>query len=100
VILTTVTTIAGLLPLTLGVSGGGEFWVPLGVTIISGLLASTALTLFVVPVLYSLLQSWRIGPALERIRSRPWLWPEYTATADGRIATRRVVAGRERVTNP
>ncbi len=54
VLLTTVTTIAGLLPLTLNVARGAEFWVPLGVTIISGLLVGSALTLFVVPVLYSL----------------------------------------------
>ena len=31
VLLTTITTIAGLLPLTLNITEGGEFWVPLGV---------------------------------------------------------------------
>jgi multidrug efflux pump subunit AcrB len=56
VLLTTVTTIAGLLPLTLNVASGGEFWVPLGITIISGLLVASGLTLFVVPVLYSILE--------------------------------------------
>jgi multidrug efflux pump len=56
VILTTVTTIAGLLPLTLNIADGGEFWIPLGVAIISGLLVASTLTLFVVPVLYSLLE--------------------------------------------
>ncbi len=67
VLLTTFTTIAGLLPLTLNLTSGGEFWVPLGVTIISGLLLASALTLFVVPVLYSLIESPRanlpaVGP--------------------------------------
>ncbi len=54
VILTTVTTIAGLLPLTLNVAHGGEFWIPLGIAIISGLLVASSLTLFVVPTLYAL----------------------------------------------
>jgi multidrug efflux pump subunit AcrB len=64
VLLTTVTTIAGLLPLTLNLASGGEFWVPLGVAIISGLMVASALTLFVVPVLYSFVEGgrrWRAG---------------------------------------
>jgi len=51
IILTTATTICGLLPLTLS---GGELWAPMGWTIIGGLAASTFLTLIVVPVLYRL----------------------------------------------
>jgi HAE1 family hydrophobic/amphiphilic exporter-1 len=81
VLLTTVTTIAGLLPLTLNVASGGEFWVPLGITIISGLLVASALTLFVVPVLYSILEgppsSWawaradRLGDELASLPASP-----------------------------
>ncbi|TFH02107.1 MAG: efflux RND transporter permease subunit, partial [Calditrichales bacterium] len=51
IVLTTATTIGGLLPLTLG---GGSLWAPMGWTIIGGLLVSTVLTLLVVPVLYKL----------------------------------------------
>ena len=51
IILTTATTIGGLLPLTLR---GGTLWAPMGWTIIGGLLASTILTLVIVPVLYKL----------------------------------------------
>jgi len=51
VILTTVTTIGGLLPLTLR---GGTLWAPMGWTIIGGLALATGLTLVIVPVLYSL----------------------------------------------
>jgi multidrug efflux pump subunit AcrB len=52
IVLTSFTTIGGLLPLTLA---GGTLWAPMGWTIIGGLLASTVLTLIVVPVLYKLL---------------------------------------------
>ncbi len=51
IVLTSVTTIGGLLPLTLA---GGTLWAPMGWTIIGGLLASTFLTLLIVPVLYKL----------------------------------------------
>jgi multidrug efflux pump subunit AcrB len=51
IVMTSGTTVGGLLPLTLF---GGEMWAPMGWTIIGGLLASTLLTLLVVPVLYKL----------------------------------------------
>jgi multidrug efflux pump subunit AcrB len=54
ILLTTVTTIGGLLPLTLS---GSAMWSPMGSAIIGGLLFSTLLTLFVVPVLYLLLST-------------------------------------------
>jgi multidrug efflux pump subunit AcrB len=51
IVLTTATTIGGLLPLTLG---GGSLWAPMGWTIIGGLIASTLLTLIIVPILYQI----------------------------------------------
>jgi len=54
VILTTVTTIGGLLPLFLNWSGGAEFWQPLTAAVIFGLAFATVLTLLVIPVGYSL----------------------------------------------
>jgi HAE1 family hydrophobic/amphiphilic exporter-1 len=56
VILTTVTTIGGLLPITLNLGGGGKLWAPLGTSIIFGLLFATILTLVVVPSLYSIFE--------------------------------------------
>jgi multidrug efflux pump subunit AcrB len=52
IILTTLTTIGGLLPLTIA---GGTMWAPMGWGIIGGLITSTFLTLIIVPVLYQLL---------------------------------------------
>jgi multidrug efflux pump subunit AcrB len=52
ILLTVMTTVGGLLPLTLTLS---DMWTPLGLVIIGGLLASTLLTLIVVPVLYKVL---------------------------------------------
>jgi multidrug efflux pump subunit AcrB len=51
ILLTTFTTIGGLFPLYLG---GGLMWEPMAVSIMVGLLFATALTLGVVPILYSL----------------------------------------------
>ena len=53
VLLTTVTTIGGLLPLLLNISGGAEFWQPLTAAVIFGLAFATVLTLVVIPVCYS-----------------------------------------------
>jgi len=58
VLLTTVTTIGGLAPLFLNVSGGAEFWQPLTGAVIFGLAFATVLTLVVIPVCYSLVYNW------------------------------------------
>ena len=59
IILTTVTTVAGMIPLSLNLAGGAEYWRPLAVSLIFGLAISSFLTLIVVPVLYSLMESRR-----------------------------------------
>lgn len=66
VMLTTVTTIGGLLPITLNLGGGGKFWAPLGVSIIFGLLFATMLTLVIVPSLYSIFERRAYREALPR----------------------------------
>jgi CzcA family heavy metal efflux pump len=69
VMLTTATTIGGLLPITLNFGGGGTIWAPLGTSIIFGLLFATILTLVVVPALYSIFERKAYREALTKHRS-------------------------------
>lgn len=54
ILMTTLTTTLGLLPLALGFGEGAEIRSPMAITVIGGLTVSTALTLIVIPVVYSL----------------------------------------------
>jgi multidrug efflux pump subunit AcrB len=62
IVLTTLTTILGLLPLTLQST---SLWSPLGWTIIGGMVSSTVLVLLVVPVLYG----WLSGGARTQVQA-------------------------------
>ena len=53
IVMTTIAMAAGMLPITLGLSGDAAFRAPMGAAVIGGLAASTALSLFVVPVIYT-----------------------------------------------
>ena len=55
VLMTSFTTILGMLPLAIGTGAGSETWQPMGIAVIGGLTFSTILTLFIVPALYSIL---------------------------------------------
>ena len=52
VLMTSLTTILGMLPLAIGMGNGAEMWQPMGIAIIGGLTLSTILTLVAVPILY------------------------------------------------
>ncbi|MBU1075905.1 MAG: efflux RND transporter permease subunit [Spirochaetes bacterium] len=52
IFMTTLTTVLGLLPILLNTGEGSNLWQPLALTIITGLLFSTILSLFIVPALY------------------------------------------------
>ena len=54
VLMTSLTAILGMLPLAISQGQGSEMWKPMAVTVIGGLTVSTALTLVVVPVIYTL----------------------------------------------
>lgn len=53
VLMTTFTTVLGMLPMALSTGMGSEMWRPLGITIIGGLLVSALITLILVPVIYT-----------------------------------------------
>lgn len=57
ILMTALTTILGLIPLALGLGEGTELNQPMAIVVIGGLLTSTILTLFIVPIIYSLLDS-------------------------------------------
>ena len=73
IVMTTSSTILGMLPIAWGLGVGSELRQPMAVAIIGGLLASSVLSLIVVPVLYSLLEDyWVKKPELknkEQVRS-------------------------------
>ncbi|NLY43074.1 MAG: efflux RND transporter permease subunit [Clostridiaceae bacterium] len=54
ILMTTLTTVLGLVPLSLGIGEGSELQAPMAVTVMGGLTFSTLLTLVFIPVLYTL----------------------------------------------
>ncbi|MBN2410055.1 efflux RND transporter permease subunit [candidate division KSB1 bacterium] len=56
ILMTTLTTVLGLLPLSFGVGEGGEAQAPLARVVIGGLLSSTLITLVLIPVIYSIFE--------------------------------------------
>ncbi|MEH1997940.1 MAG: efflux RND transporter permease subunit [Nostoc sp.] len=58
IIMTTASTILGMLPIALGLGAGSELRSPMAVAIAGGLVTSTILSLIVVPVVYTILDDW------------------------------------------
>lgn len=68
ILMTTSTTILGLLPMAFGLGDGAEIRTPMAITVIFGLLTSTALTLLMIPTLYYVIDRWRergVEPAVD-----------------------------------
>jgi multidrug efflux pump subunit AcrB len=55
ILMTTIATVLGLIPMALGIGEGSETNLPLARAVIGGLMVSTFFTLFLVPALYTLL---------------------------------------------
>jgi HAE1 family hydrophobic/amphiphilic exporter-1 len=55
ILMTTSTTVLGLLPMAIGMGDGAEIRTPMAITVIIGLITSTILTLIVIPTVYSVL---------------------------------------------
>ncbi|MEJ2538222.1 MAG: efflux RND transporter permease subunit, partial [Calditrichia bacterium] len=54
ILMTTATTVLGLLPMALGLGDGAEIRTPMAITVIAGLISSTILTLVIIPTVYAL----------------------------------------------
>jgi len=59
ILLTTITTVAGLTPLGFFASGQAKFLSPMAISIIFGLAVATVLTLVIVPCSYAIVEGWR-----------------------------------------
>jgi multidrug efflux pump subunit AcrB len=56
VLMTSLTTILGMVPMAMGIGEGSETWQPMGISVVGGLVVSTFLTLFIVPALYAMME--------------------------------------------
>lgn len=70
ILMTTLTMIAGMLPLIFGTGAGHESYSNIGVTVTGGLISSTILTLVVVPCIYSLLVNFKFSRKHFRNKSK------------------------------
>jgi HAE1 family hydrophobic/amphiphilic exporter-1 len=61
VLMTTLTTILGMVPMAIGTGQGSEMWRPLGISIIGGLTIATVMTLVVVPSVYCIFQGFAVN---------------------------------------
>ncbi|MFM8419328.1 MAG: efflux RND transporter permease subunit, partial [Verrucomicrobiota bacterium] len=52
ILMTALSTVAGILPIAIGFGAGAESRRPMGVAVVGGMVTSTVLTLFVIPVVY------------------------------------------------
>lgn len=71
ILMTTATTALGLIPMAMGLGDGAELRTPLAITVISGLMISTVLTLLVIPTVYALVD--RAAAAARARLQRPAL---------------------------
>ena len=65
VLMTSLTTIFGMVPMAMGLGEGSEIWQPMGVSVIGGLTCSTILTLLVLPALYVIFRGRKASGANE-----------------------------------
>ena len=71
ILMTTLTTALGLMPLTLGLGEGAELQAPLARVVVGGLLTSTMITLLFVPSLYLIVERGRARRRARRARRKP-----------------------------
>lgn len=70
VLMTSATTVLGMLPMALSTGEGSEIWSPMGISVIGGLIFSTVITLVIVPVMYAVVSKSGERDKQEKIRKR------------------------------
>ena len=78
ILMTTLALVAGMLPVAIGIGEGGEFYRPMAVAIIGGIITSTVLTLLVIPSFYDSIELAREG-AVRKFSVRSERWNPFTA---------------------
>ncbi|MDR1601400.1 MAG: efflux RND transporter permease subunit [Tannerella sp.] len=68
VLMTTMTTILGMIPMAVSTGQGAEMWRPMGIAVIGGLTVSTVLTLILVPVLFCMFAATGISRQRRKLR--------------------------------
>jgi multidrug efflux pump subunit AcrB len=68
ILMTTITTLFGIIPLAAARGEGSELWRPIGVTMLGGLSLSTGVTLVLVPCLYVTFERFRSSGRFQRDR--------------------------------
>jgi HAE1 family hydrophobic/amphiphilic exporter-1 len=82
ILMTTLTTVLGLLPLAIGLGAGGEIQAALARVVIGGLIAATLVTLVLIPVTYTTVTGWAA-----RLRAGRWTKTSAEAPEEERAAT-------------
>jgi HAE1 family hydrophobic/amphiphilic exporter-1 len=71
IVMTTLTTLLGLIPMAFSSGEGSEIRAPLAITVIGGLSVSTILTMIIIPILYSLTEKETVPALVEEIDDSP-----------------------------
>jgi HAE1 family hydrophobic/amphiphilic exporter-1 len=69
ILMTSFTTLLGMIPLALSKGEGSETWRPLGISIVGGLFFSMMISLIIVPVIYSLFADARIKREMKKLQA-------------------------------
>ena len=74
ILMTTMTTVLGMLPLSLGIGEGSENYRGMAITVMFGLSFSTILTLVIIPILFTLVEDFieKLGKVLKKLFNRKY----------------------------